>query len=432
MVLDKIRTDGVMPTLKAVRNKLDQPLPLGYCNVGVVVEVGAGVTGFAVGDRVACNGKHAEVVSVPVNLCARIPDDVSDEQAAFTVVGAIALQGIRLAAADARRSGRRDRPRPDRPDHRAAAARQRLPRARHRSRSRAARAGAERRRRNRGPRRRRGSGRRRRTVLARPRRRRGARHRRDPQQRADAPGGADVPQARPHRPGRRDRAGAVAGRLLQEGAVVPGVLLVRARPLRPGLRREGTGLSRRLRALDRAAELRGRARHDGRRPPATSTPLVSHRFPLDQADAAYDVVGGSEPSLGILLEYPSPRGTSQDRLRTSASRRSGRSSADSRIDRCAPGRVRRLGQLRDRRADPGVQGGRARSRDRRVEHRRDAPCTPAGSSAFARPRPIRPRSSPTRRSNAVVIATRHDSHARARRAGAGRRASTSSSRSRSA
>jgi predicted dehydrogenase/threonine dehydrogenase-like Zn-dependent dehydrogenase len=96
MVLDKLRTDGVIPTLNAVRNKLDQPLALGYCNAGVVVELGAGVTGFAVGDRVACNGKHAEMVSVPVNLCARIPNAVTDQQAAFTVVGAIALQGIRL------------------------------------------------------------------------------------------------------------------------------------------------------------------------------------------------------------------------------------------------------------------------------------------------------------------------------------------------
>jgi predicted dehydrogenase/threonine dehydrogenase-like Zn-dependent dehydrogenase len=96
MVLDKIKTDGLMPTLDTVRNKLEQPLPLGYCNVGEVLEVGKGVEGFAVGDRVASNGKHAEVVSVPLNLCARIPDSVSDEAAAFTVVGAIALQGIRL------------------------------------------------------------------------------------------------------------------------------------------------------------------------------------------------------------------------------------------------------------------------------------------------------------------------------------------------
>ena len=96
MVLDKIRTDGLMPTIEAVRNKLDQPLPMGYCNVGEVVEVGAGITGFAVGDRVASNGKHAEMVAVPVNLCAKVPDTVPDEAATFTVLGAIALQGIRL------------------------------------------------------------------------------------------------------------------------------------------------------------------------------------------------------------------------------------------------------------------------------------------------------------------------------------------------
>lgn len=96
MVLDKIRTDGLMPTVEAVFNKLDQPLPLGYCNVGRVVNVGAGETAFKVGDRVISNGKHAEVVSVPFNLCAKVPDAVSDEEAAFTVLGAIALQGVRL------------------------------------------------------------------------------------------------------------------------------------------------------------------------------------------------------------------------------------------------------------------------------------------------------------------------------------------------
>ena len=96
MVLDKVRTDGLMPTIEAVRNKLDQPMPMGYCNVGEVVEVGAGVIGYAVGDRVASNGKHAEVVAVSVNLCAKVPDAVDDEAAAFTVLGAIALQGIRL------------------------------------------------------------------------------------------------------------------------------------------------------------------------------------------------------------------------------------------------------------------------------------------------------------------------------------------------
>jgi predicted dehydrogenase/threonine dehydrogenase-like Zn-dependent dehydrogenase len=97
MVLDKIATDGLKPALDAVFTKLDQPLPLGYCNVGRVAAVGSGVTGYTPGQRVVSNGKHAEVVSVPVNLCAAVPNGVSDEVAAFTVLGAIGLQGIRLA-----------------------------------------------------------------------------------------------------------------------------------------------------------------------------------------------------------------------------------------------------------------------------------------------------------------------------------------------
>ncbi len=97
MVLDKARTDGIAPTIEAVRNKLDQAVPLGYCNVGRVVEIGADVAEFKIGDRVASNGRHAEMVCVPTNLCARIPDGVDDDQAAFTVLGAIALQGLRLA-----------------------------------------------------------------------------------------------------------------------------------------------------------------------------------------------------------------------------------------------------------------------------------------------------------------------------------------------
>ncbi|HKU16474.1 MAG TPA: bi-domain-containing oxidoreductase [Steroidobacteraceae bacterium] len=98
MVLDKMRSDGVVPTLQAVRGRLEQPVAMGYCNVGRVVEVGEGVSGFAVGDRVASNGKHAEVVCVPQHLCARVPEHVDGDSAVFTVAGAIALQGIRLAA----------------------------------------------------------------------------------------------------------------------------------------------------------------------------------------------------------------------------------------------------------------------------------------------------------------------------------------------
>ena len=94
--LDKLKTDGIMPTLEAVFNKLGQPLPLGYCNVGKVVAVGRGVTEFQVGDRVASNGNHAEYVCVPKNLVAKIPDNVTDEEAAFTVIGSIGLEGIRL------------------------------------------------------------------------------------------------------------------------------------------------------------------------------------------------------------------------------------------------------------------------------------------------------------------------------------------------
>lgn len=97
-VLDKVRTDGLLQAAEAVFSRLDQPLPLGYCNVGEVLEVGEGVTEFAVGDRVASNGPHAEVVCVPERLCVPVPDEVSDDEAAFTVLGAVGLQGIRLAA----------------------------------------------------------------------------------------------------------------------------------------------------------------------------------------------------------------------------------------------------------------------------------------------------------------------------------------------
>jgi predicted dehydrogenase/threonine dehydrogenase-like Zn-dependent dehydrogenase len=93
-VLDKVRTDGAVATLEAVRSKLDQAIPLGYCNVGVVDKDAAG---FNRGERVVSNGAHAEVVVVPANLCARVPDNVSDDDAAFTVMASIALQGLRLA-----------------------------------------------------------------------------------------------------------------------------------------------------------------------------------------------------------------------------------------------------------------------------------------------------------------------------------------------
>ncbi len=95
--MSKLQTDGILSTYESIKNKLDQPMTLGYSNVGTVVEVGSTVKGFTVGDRVLSNGHHSEYVLVPPNLCAKVPTDVDDETAAYTVLGSIALQGIRLA-----------------------------------------------------------------------------------------------------------------------------------------------------------------------------------------------------------------------------------------------------------------------------------------------------------------------------------------------
>lgn len=95
-VVQKIKTDGFKPTVDAVFNKLNQPVSLGYSNVGVVIDIGSGVDGFKIGDRVVSNGHHAEVVCVPKNLCEKIPEEVNDSAAAFVVLSAVALQGIRL------------------------------------------------------------------------------------------------------------------------------------------------------------------------------------------------------------------------------------------------------------------------------------------------------------------------------------------------
>ncbi len=101
-VLERVARDGLIATGKAAFQKLDSPIPLGYSCAGVVLEVGDGVPGFSVGDRVACAGakvaNHAEINLVPHHLCARIPDGVADEDAAFVTLGAIALHGVRQAS----------------------------------------------------------------------------------------------------------------------------------------------------------------------------------------------------------------------------------------------------------------------------------------------------------------------------------------------
>ena len=99
-VLEKVRTEGLAATVGQVREKLGESIGLGYSSAGVVLACGQGVEELAPGDRVASNGPHASVVCVPRNLCARVPEAVSSEHAAFAVVGSIALQGVRLAAVE--------------------------------------------------------------------------------------------------------------------------------------------------------------------------------------------------------------------------------------------------------------------------------------------------------------------------------------------
>lgn len=94
MVFEKAKKDGLLTTIDTIRSKLDQPLTLGYCNAGVVLETTS--SNFSIGDRVVSNGNHAEVVRVPKNLCAKIPDNVDYESACFTALAAVGLQGVRL------------------------------------------------------------------------------------------------------------------------------------------------------------------------------------------------------------------------------------------------------------------------------------------------------------------------------------------------
>lgn len=99
-VVDKARAEGVMETIEAVRGKLGQPLPLGYANAGRVIGVGRGVRGFSVGDLVATNGSHAEVVDVATTMAASVPEGVPAEEACFASVASVGLEGIRLAKAE--------------------------------------------------------------------------------------------------------------------------------------------------------------------------------------------------------------------------------------------------------------------------------------------------------------------------------------------
>lgn len=98
-VIDKMKKEGVKNTLEKVFTKLDTPIPLGYSSAGKIIEVGSNLSGFNIGDRVACGGagyaNHSEINYIPKNLMVKIPDGVDDIDASFVTVGAIALQGVR-------------------------------------------------------------------------------------------------------------------------------------------------------------------------------------------------------------------------------------------------------------------------------------------------------------------------------------------------
>src|SRR4051794_14459293 len=100
-VVDKARREGIPATLESVRNRIDVAVPLGYSSSGIILDVGEDVEGFSKGDRVACAGagmaNHAELVAIPKNLAVKLPQPVSYEDAAFATVGAIAVQGVRIA-----------------------------------------------------------------------------------------------------------------------------------------------------------------------------------------------------------------------------------------------------------------------------------------------------------------------------------------------
>lgn len=102
-VLGKIRKEGITDTLRMVFERLETPAALGYSCAGTVLDIGEQVTGFSIGERVACAGQnyasHAEVVTVPKNLCVKVPEGVEFEEAAFVTLGAIALQGVRQTEA---------------------------------------------------------------------------------------------------------------------------------------------------------------------------------------------------------------------------------------------------------------------------------------------------------------------------------------------
>ena len=354
-VWDKIRAEGLLPTMDAVFAKLDQPMPLGYSNAGLVVEVGPGVTQFAVGDRVASNGGHAEMVSRPVNLCAKIPAGVSDEQASFAVLGSIGLQGIRLLRPDLGEtvavfglgligllavqllagSGARVLGIDPDPARRGLAAKfGAIPVDVAGDPVAAALANTK------------GQGVDAVLVTA---------SARDDDILSQA---AHVAQTRPHCPGGRGEHGAQSRRVLRERAVVSGLVLLRARPLRPSIRRAGGRLSLCLCPLDRAAQYRGGARYARRRP--TERRPADHRARSPRR---------GRPGLRPPVERPRSVGH-RARLSAYLAPDHPRGANDVGADRRARGRPGKGRRYRRRRVYHQIALARAQANGRSADHDR--------------------------------------------------------------
>lgn len=94
LVLNKFKNDGLRDTFEAINNKLNTPIQIGYCNLGIVEESLS--EEFKPGDKVLSNGYHAEYVTVNQNLCVKVPNDINENDALFGILGAIALNGIRI------------------------------------------------------------------------------------------------------------------------------------------------------------------------------------------------------------------------------------------------------------------------------------------------------------------------------------------------
>ena len=412
MVLDKIRTDGLLPTLEAVRSKLDQPLPLGYCNVGVVVEVGEGVAGFAVGDRVVSNGKHAEIVAragqslragsrrrhattarrSPCSARSRcrasgLSQPTLGETVVVTGLGLIGLLTVQLLRAHGCRVLGLDL------DAAQARARAQLRRAVRRTSS-PARIRWRRRRRSRA-----GAASTRVLITA----------------ATDSSEPVHQAALMCRKRGRIVLVG-VAGLELSRADFYEKELTFQVScsygPGRydPAYEEQRQRLSDRLRALDRAAQLRGGARHDGGRAARRRAADLASLRDRRRRSARTSWSTAREPSLGILLDYPRRIGGRERRSRTRgvARPRAARRDAAARVE-C---RLHRRGQLRGCGADPGLQGGRRAAAHDRLDGGRQRRCMPASKFGFEQATTdVACASSPTRSVDAVVIATRHDTHA---------------------